>query len=651
MTQVGGNYEEHHHRYVRGWQYLRGTGLDDHEMDLAEHAFVDVQGTAGSSQVGHAIDLMSRSHGRRPALVLLGGPGTGRRAAALRILCKAGVPRERIRWLLLDWDQPRIEQVPHTKGYGFVLDLTSYPELPEDFYTGLTGYQKEAESTEAFLIILATPENWGPRTLATVPTVSMSRPPARKVAETHLLHLAPHRADWLTTDPLDTLLSESASPSDAARLARLIAQAHDDAEDSVKEEFSNWQDHLKQWFTNHSGAEDLRERALLIAVALLEGAPAKVVLEAADELFSDVGGQLPPGGPLAGRDLVNRLATVHASLIQDEGVSLEAERHGLAEAVLTHVWQQRPQLRKALLEWASSISAPNGTAVSHLPRIAECLVHLSAQPGGRLVLTVASNWVATGRSAHRQLATEVLETMALHPVTGPGVRKQLYDWAQQKTTSKELASAVAGICAGQLSRSYPRVALTRLRLLASRSDGLANEAVANAVRSLASAPEQRLLVLSEIIGWTQADAPAVREAGASTFLALTDMAQDTFLPPPARVEGDDADTLTHELFVQGWRAAHMETTTTQAAHDRLAAWLDSPHLSDDQVLPLAVAVLRGRLGQQGAAELLVGSSSSSDLGRARRKMLFNRLISDQTTSHGAADADPDLDSDDALALT
>ncbi len=102
------------------------------------------------------------------------------------------------------------------------------------------------------------------------------------------------------------------------------------------------------------------------------------------------------------------------------------------------MWQQRPQLRGVLLKWASQISAPNGTAVRHLRRIADCLVQLSLLPGGSTVRSVVTGWIDTGRSAHRQLAIEVLEKMALHPDTGVGVRRLLYEWAQQRTSSKDL---------------------------------------------------------------------------------------------------------------------------------------------------------------------------------------------------------------------
>ncbi|MFF3459692.1 hypothetical protein ACFYXH_36435 [Streptomyces sp. NPDC002730] len=629
VTQVAGDYEEHHHRYVRGWEYLRSVSVDDGELDLVEHAFVDPPGPHGSGQVAHAASMLSRCYGRSHVLVLCGEAGTGRRTAALRALCQAGVPRKRISWLVLDWDRPRTEQIPHTAGHGFILDLTGY-RMHEDFYTGLADYQQQAQAAEAVLVILADPSGWNPGTLATVPTVHLARPSAVQVAEAHLRHLAAGRVDWLTNDPLDGLLAQAASASEGARLARLIAQVKGDDRSAVKQQFTDWHDHLEGWFEKHSAPGDLRERALLVAAALLEGVPADVVLGAADRLFSEVGGELPRGGALSGRDLDKRLEAICASPTGDEGISLEEKQRGLSEAVLKYVWRQRPQLRPVLLEWASQISAPNGVAVLHLRRITDCLVQLSLLPGGSTVRSVASKWIETGHEAHRQLAVEILETMALHPVTGVAVRKQLYSWAYHKTTSKQLTAAVAAICAGRLGQKYPRVALTRLRLLAARDDAQARDGVADAVRTLASDPEQRVLVLSEIVDWAESTDSTIHKAGASTFLALTDITSDTLLPLPAPQESADEapDALAGQLFVRGWRAALREPTAAQEAHRHLAAWLDSSKLEDDQVLPLTAEVLRGYLGQAGAADLLVGSPGSSDLGRVRRKKVLDQLISE-----------------------
>ncbi|MFD6080432.1 hypothetical protein ACFWG5_33175 [Streptomyces hydrogenans] len=637
VTQVGRDYtENHHHRYERGWQYLRGVGIDAAELDLAEYAFVDPAGPTGAGQTAWAVSRLTRPHERSHTLVLSGERGTGRRTAALHVLLKAGVDRERLRWLVLDWDQPRTEQIPHTPGHGFVLDLTEYSRLDDDFYTGLGDYQKAAHDDGAFLVILTDEGTWNPQTLTTAPIAHLRRPPAQQVAESHLRHRAPDRLDWLASPPFDTLLTDASQASDAARLAGLIAEADEAGRDAVKQQFTDWRKHLENWFTTHSSADDLRERALLVAAALLEDAPADIVLEAADKLFERVGGELPPGGPLAGRDLRVRLQAVNASVVGEECISLDEERHGLAEAVLKYVWQQRPQLRKVLLEWASQLSAPKGIAVRHIGRIADRLVQLSLLPGGSTVQSVMSEWIETGRTKHRQLAIGVLETMALHPDTGPGVRGWLYDWAKKTTGSGELVSAVAEICAGRLGEKYPRIALTRLRILAERNDDLAGKAVADAVRTLASAPERHLLVVSEIVQWAESADRATRKAGASTFLALTDLTDTSALPlfsTRQRAE-DPAAAGIEDLLIRGWQAAIEESSTAAQAHIRLAGWLDSTDLPDAQLMPIAAAVLRGRLREAGAADLL--TSSASDLGRTRRKELLHRLVDEQAPAPAAS---------------
>jgi hypothetical protein len=256
VTQVAGNYEPHHHKYVRGWQYLRTASVDDGELDLAEEAYVDPPGPQGSGQVAQAVSMLSRPYGKSHVLVLCGEAGTGRRTAALHALRKAGVPRKQISWLVLDWDQPRTEQIPHAEGRACILDLTNYRDLSEDFYTGLADYQKQAQAADAVLVILADPNGWNPNALVTVPTVHLTRPSAAEVAGAHLRHLAVGRVDWLTHDPLNDLLAPEAPASDGARLARLIAEAKDDDRSAVGKQFTDWHKHLETWFERHSAENE-----------------------------------------------------------------------------------------------------------------------------------------------------------------------------------------------------------------------------------------------------------------------------------------------------------------------------------------------------------------------------------------------------------
>jgi hypothetical protein len=141
-----------------------------------------------------------------------------------------------------------------------------------------------------------------------------------------------------------------------------------------------------------------------------------------------------------------------------------------------------------------------------------------------------------------------------------------------------------------------------------------------------------MLVLSEIVDWCESADKTVRKAGASTFLALTEDPNSALASPTLTQEA--LGTLTEapivQLIIRGWRAAMLEPDTAKAAYEHLAVWLDSPELSDDQVLPVTAEVLRGSIGREGPAALLV--SHGTDLGRTRRRTLLDQLFSEQSPS-------------------
>ncbi|NUH41239.1 hypothetical protein HUF15_31640 [Streptomyces samsunensis] len=634
VTQVAGDYEEHHHSYVRGWEYLGAVGVSEDELDLVGLAYVHESASdGGGRQVTRAVSVLKRPLGQRNVVALIGAPDTGRRTTALRVLLEAGVAGKNIHSLVMDWDRPRTVQIPHTPGHGFILDLSDYGSLPRDFYQGLVDYQQAAAHDGAYLVILATPGTWKPGSEMTVSRVDCSPPSADDVAQAHLKRLAPGREDWLKDSKLTGLVGVTTTPRDAVRLAEIIANPATTDPDMAKEEFENWEDHLLQWFEDYGEDCDLRDRALLIAAALLDTVPATVIMDAADQLFQRVKGTLPPGGPLAGRDLDKRLEVIGAKRVGDDVISLSARRHGIHEAVLHHVWRQRPPLRHILLEWASDISAPGATAVKHLEHIARGVTRLAAGPGGGSVIQIITKWIAMDSSPHRRLAVGLLESMATHASIGVAVRKYLYDWAKQKGTSDALAQAIAEVCAGNLGRMYPRVALTRLRILASRADARAAEAVANAIRKLASDPGRRALVLGEIVEWAESEDPAMRQAGTTAFLALTDLSGETpiALSMTAELSAGSRTALVGQLFVRGWRAAWSHESTAGEAKATLAAWLDSPDVPDTHVIDVAVAVLVGRLGDAGVADLLVGSAVATAVGHRRRTTLFKQLLPPPTS--------------------
>ncbi|MFE2557921.1 hypothetical protein ACFXGT_18240 [Streptomyces sp. NPDC059352] len=654
VTQVAGDYEEHHHEYVRGWEFLRAARIDEAEIALVESAYVHAEPEPGKEgQIARGVRLLTRQESRHNVVVLTGADGTGRRATALRILRDSGTKGENIRSLTLDWDRPRTEQIPCTPGHAFILDLSAYSTLPADFYQGLNDYQKEASDADACLIILAAPDTWKPGLLASVPRIDHVPPPLFRVARAHLEQYHAERLDWLKDGTgLAGLLGSTTPLADAVRLARIAADARPDGQEAAKAEFGNWRKYLEDWFKKYDGVDHLRDRALLIAAALLEAVPASVVMEAADKLFQQVEGALPVGGPLAGPDLDTRMEIVGAVRTHDDALSLSEARHGLHEAVLSHVWKQRPPLRKVLLRWASDITGQNGAAAKHRQHVASAITRLATGTGGEAVLSIVTEWTEADSPALRRLAAGVLESTATHPGVGVAVRKYLYDAAKLKNLSEARATTIADVCAGGMGHSYPRVALTRLRLLASRSDRRGADAVARAVRTLAAEAELTNLVLGEIVAWAEDDDAVIKQAGATAFLALTSLKDDNAIARSLATgpDTDGAAGAEHSLFVRGWRAAWEHTPTTDQAKAALAAWLDSSAVPDGLVLPIAEGVLRGNLRDAGVSHLLVGEGGvTTETGRRRRPVLFDRLISAEVpepvtdqhadTAHSAPTAD------------
>jgi hypothetical protein len=629
VWQVAGNYEDNRHTFVTGRLPLRAVPIDAVEIRLAERAYL--HSSPGQQDVATGLlEALRPSAGQRNILVVLGDPNSGRRTTALWLLRQLGLSPKEIYGLELDWDTPRVEQLPRLESSGYVLDLTAYESLTGDFYADLSTYQSEVQCQLTYLIILATPGAWRPGVASIVRALPVTPPTAHAVALSHLRAVQEDRAGWLNEAPLAQVLAERASPGEGARLAKVIALAEDSDEGRARaaDEFQDWWNHLSHWFASSERDADLADRALLIATALLDGAPCAVIMDAADKLLRSVDGNLPAGGALAGRDLEKRLLHIDAARTGDT-LSLDARRRGVDHAVLEYVWEQRPQLRSTLLEWASDISGSKGVAKDHLQRVAVALTQLAAVSDGGQVLAVLTDWIDQGSAPHHRLAVGILGTLGLDPVLGVVVRKNLYDWARQKRTSEDLARAVAEVCGGPLGQHYPRMALTRLRLLAAREDGHGADAVASALRDLAATPELRALILSDVVAWAESTDEASQVVGATVFLMLTDLAtQDSpgqALAADLAEQGPDSTAMA--LFARGWQATWRHASNTDRVMASLATWLDLPNLAQDVRTDIAEAVVREQLGKAGVAKLLLGDAFTSS-GKAVRETVLDRLMSD-----------------------
>lgn len=138
VKQVAGDYEEHHHRYVREWQYLKSATVDADEVRLVDRAYVHAEGesASGERQVARGVRLLKQTTDRHSVIVLTGPDGTGRRTTALRVLREAGVETKNLQSLVLDWDRPRTEHCRQRPSTASCLTCPATATCPTTSTTG-----------------------------------------------------------------------------------------------------------------------------------------------------------------------------------------------------------------------------------------------------------------------------------------------------------------------------------------------------------------------------------------------------------------------------------------------------------------------------------------------------------------------------------
>ena len=137
-------------------------------------------------------------------------------------------------------------------------------------------------------------------------------------------------------------------------------------------------------------------------------------------------------------------------------------------------------------------------------------------------------------------------------------------------------------------------------------------------------------MLSEVVGWAESADLAMRQAGSTAFLALTELTDNAPLALSliGNISAGTSSGLSDHPFIRGWRAAWLHGITAAGAKSSLEVWLDSAEVPDDLAINVAAAVLQGRLSNAGVADLLVGTVGITEKGRERRADLLKRLMPD-----------------------
>jgi hypothetical protein len=456
---------------------------------------------------------------RESAVALLGPKGCGRRTTGTVLLASLGVVPERV---VLDAEDLE-RQLEIAAGHGYLLDLDEdADELTAKAGVWIARLVAQLRAMNSYLVVRASDDSWRSLSLGdAVHVTPLAAPGAISVFRTHLAAMTsvPVAEDWAQREQIDRCLA-AAAPQEGVRMAQITAktstlQIPDEQKVSqVIAEYTNWKDQLAEWFRKSTGPECGYQRALLLAVAALEGAPAATVFAAADALAKIVELPRQPGGALAGPDANELVGQAEAQLKHD--ASIDFARPAYGNSVLDHVWSQRPQLHADMREWLirTAVAADEGSGLA-----ARALTGLAIrQREPDLVYVAARKWAQEDASRH-ELAIPELTTAALSDEIGRDVRRKLYDWAGKSNTGEATLLAVVGVCAGPLARLYPQIALTRLRNLVVRPIPNVQEELFNSLTTLVREPALYPSVVAEVARWVSEKNPR-RSAGLRAFLRL-----------------------------------------------------------------------------------------------------------------------------------
>ncbi|MFH9075650.1 hypothetical protein [Streptomyces alboflavus] len=565
--------------------------ISEAELRVVRLAWVQL-GPQGES-VPTAADAAALLGGDGPGLAVIAGPADhGKRTAGIKAMwdtarsVQAATGKSlALREIRPDWDtpdSPDTSVLPDAAGTAYLLDVAAEIgswKSPGRIAEALVAHAEALRRVGSCLVVIADERTWpegSSGTLTRVLVRAKTRPSSHRVAEKHLelLHRRPDRIRWLNTatvgsDPIGEaahLLTESSSPADGARLAAMLSDVDDEVPGSLQTALDSFQ----EWHTEVDAAfkatqDNPDDRALLIASVFLSGSDVLSVQEAARTLL-DEPQETKVRTILTGPDLTTRLTQVGA---QVEGRTVSVDyRPGYARAVLLHLWKQRADIHRPLLNWVDAITSPKQPGAGRLGSIGDLLVHLAIAENDIRVIEQIHAWTGSGHDSeeHRGLIARVLTVAAEADSLGAAVRARLLDWAQDE--SDAVATVVALVCAGQFADRYPRQALVRLRHILNRpSVDRAVRTAQEALRDIATRDGQLPRVWSTIRKWLANK----QVAGHRAFLSLLDPRADPYVLQ-VMLTAAERDEEIKGALIAGWSAALVDERVDAECRELLTAW-------------------------------------------------------------------------------
>ncbi|RCG33144.1 hypothetical protein DQ384_01510 [Sphaerisporangium album] len=418
-------------------------------------------------------DAILRSTG---TVLLDGPPGSGRSAAAKMLLDGLRSGTEALHELPLQDGAPRLNpQQDVGDGDLLWLDLSDITEqLWVEVHGELSSLRHTVLRRGARLVVVLL-HHRAERLRGELGEfrADIARPSALDVVRLHLRHAGLSAEEFRRPTPeLDGFLAASRSMREIEEFAGFVSRARAE----------NRQGGFPAWCALARGAmsdqsKDVAmlfgnlgkgpQRALLLATALLSGAHADQVAEAATTLL-DLVEYSRDDSPLERADLATRFREIRAVTDADRNVRFKVL--GFDAAVRTHFWTHMPELREHLRAWVGRTVESAGLGDRDrdllIKRFADQCLPLGYRDS--LVTLVKGLTSQPATNVRLRAASQALKHGLEHPEQGRFFRRTIYDWSQQPNLSPGFTKVLVAMCAEVMSVRHPAQALVRLHHLARR---------------------------------------------------------------------------------------------------------------------------------------------------------------------------------------
>lgn len=418
---------------------------------------------------------------------------------------------------------------------------------------------------------------------------------------------------------------------DVPEYVRLIAEAKAQAAgggnfdewcETALAAFSGRESEVKEFIPT---VKDGAQRALLITVAMLQGAPADAVEQETVSLMAKADHPPAPGSVLEREPLDARLHEIHAQ--RDAATSrVRFNELGFDAAVRSYFWTQMFATRRPIFDWVPP--ALDSASLDQSDRdnlIRNSVEHyLTDDRHASLLAQRVMQFTGDRATANQVNAAALILRYGLQAERcGRAFRRQIYQWSTDKNTSDQLAAVLVAACRDEIYATQPDEALVRLHHLARRKRPGAHETLIKLIST-----DQR--ALRQMLGRIADREPSVNQWEEDRRLFL-DMADPwALIDPGERGRPLIDERSVADLLGAGWALAFDGVLPRESWTTRAEEWLSCAVESDRHRGALLEGLVRGGASYPGVLADLYGMAGQIE----RHETIGHLLLQKITHAYG-----------------